>query len=118
MDAYRILCAYERIAGLMAHMVEAARAREWDRLEQLESNCKEFIESLRGTNLDVPMSEPVRVRRVRLIGELLRADTQIRNMTEPRTARLDAWLGGADNRETPRRPGRPLHGLPSRYRTR
>ena len=117
MDAYRILCAYERIAGLMAHMVEAARAREWDRLEQLESSCREFIETLRAANLDVPMSAPLRAQRTRLIGQVLRADAQIRNMIEPRTAQLHTWLGGADNSETARRPRRPLHGLPPRYRT-
>ena len=117
MDAYRILCAYERIAGLMDHMVEAARAREWDRLEQLESSCQQFIKTLRAANLDVQMSPPLRARRTQLLGELLRADAQIRNMTEPWTAQLHAWLGGADSSETARRPVLPLHGLPPQPRT-
>jgi flagellar protein FliT len=116
MDAHRIVSAYERIAGLMAHMVEAARAREWDRLERLQSSCKEFIETLQAANLDVPMSAPLSARRTRLIGQVLRADAQIRNLTEPWTVQLHAWLGVGHN-EVLKRAAHPLHTRPQRHRT-
>ncbi len=93
MDADRILCVYERIAGLMARMVDAARECEWDRLGRLESSCQACITSLKTTNLDVPMTDQLRERRNRLIGEVLRADAQIRELTDPLAARLKPYLG-------------------------
>lgn len=92
MDADRILSVYERIAGLMARMVDAAHAREWDRLGRLESSCKEYINTLKAANLDVPMSRQLRERRTRLISEVLRADGQIREITEPWVAQLQPYL--------------------------
>ena len=93
MDADRILCFYERIAGLMNRMVDAARAREWDRLGRLESSCQTYIRTLKGEVLDVPMSGELRDRRNRLIGEVLRADAAIRELTDPAMARLEPFLG-------------------------
>lgn len=92
MDADRILCFYERIAGLMNRMVEAARAQEWDRLHRLETSCQTYIRTLKGSDLDVPMADELRDRRNRLIGEVLRADAAIRELTEPGMARLRPFL--------------------------
>ena len=93
MDADRILCFYERIAGLMSRMIDAARAREWERLGRLETSCQTYIRTLRGVDLDVPMPDALRDRRNRLIGEVLRADAAIRDLTEPGMARLRPFLG-------------------------
>ena len=93
MDANRVLCFYERIAGLMDRMVDAARAREWDRLGRLESSCQTYIRTLKRADLDVPMSAELRDRRNRLIGEVLRADAAIRELTDPAMARLEPFLG-------------------------
>jgi flagellar protein FliT len=92
MDADRILCFYERIAGLMNRMVDAARASEWDRLGQLESSCQIYIRTLKAANLDVAMTGELRDRRNRLITEVLRADAAIRDLTEPGMARLKPFL--------------------------
>ena len=92
MDAHRILCFYERIAGLMSRMVDAARAREWERLGRLESSCQTYIKTLKDADLDVPMSGELRDRRNRLIGEVLRADAAIRALTDPAMARLEPFL--------------------------
>jgi flagellar protein FliT len=93
MDADRILCVYERIAGLMARMVDAARAQEWEQLGRLETSCQTCIGALKTTNLDVPMTVELRERRNRLIGEVLRADAQIRELTDPLEARLRPYFG-------------------------
>ena len=92
MDADRILCFYERIAGLMNRMVDAARAREWDRLGRLESSCQTYIRTLKDADLDVPMSGVLRDRRNQLIGEVLRADAAIRDLTDPQMARLKPYF--------------------------
>ena len=94
MDADRILSVYERIAGLMTCMVDAARAREWERLGRLETSCQAFIRTLKNTNLEVPMTAQLRKRRNRLIGEVLRADAQIRELTDPLATGLKSYLGG------------------------
>ena len=93
MDADRILCFYERIAGLMNRMVDAARAREWERLGRLETSCQTYIRTLKGTDLNTPMTGELRDRRNRLIGEVLRADAAIRELTDPGLARLTPFLG-------------------------
>lgn len=92
MDADRILCVYERIARLMASMVHAARAREWERLGALETACKAHIGTLKKVNLNIPMDAQLRARRNRLIGEVLRADAEIRDLIEPSAARLRPYL--------------------------
>jgi flagellar protein FliT len=110
MDAHRILSTYEHIAGLMDGMVEAARCREWERLRTLESSCKHLIDKLKRTDLDVPMSQRLRQRRTRLIGEVLRADAQIRDLTEPLAVQLRAFLGGGKDMK------RAVHARPWRSR--
>ena len=95
MEADRILGVYERIAGLMARMVDAARAREWERLGHLELSCKACVAALRAADLDAPMPPDLQHRRTRLIGEVLRADAQIRELTEPWSAQLNRYLGAA-----------------------
>ena len=100
MDADRILCFYERIAGLMGRMVDAARAREWDRLGHLETSCQTYIRTLKAADLNVPMTVELRDRRNRLIGEVLRADAEIRDLTEPGMARLRPLLGTTNKLQT------------------
>lgn len=117
MDPHRILSTYEHIAGLMGRMLEAARAREWERLRVLESNCQESIGKLKSANLDVPMSAPLRKRRTQLIGEVLRADAQIRDLTEPWSAQLRLLLAGGDRRRATRRGGSTPYAKSLRSRT-
>ena len=117
MDPHRILSTYEHIAGLMGRMLEAAGARQWERMRVLESNCKESIEKLKSANLDVPMSAPLRRRRTQLIGEVLRADAQIRDLTEPWSAQLRVLIGGNDRRRATTRGGSMPYAKPLRSRT-
>lgn len=117
MDPHRILSTYEHIAGLMGRMLEAARARQWERLEVLESNCQDSIKKLKSANLDVPMSAPLRKRRTQLIGEVLRADAEIRDLTEPWSAQLRMLLGCGDRRRQPRRAGSVAYANSARSRT-
>ncbi|MDP1673631.1 MAG: flagellar protein FliT [Burkholderiales bacterium] len=85
--------AYERIADLTAAMLEAARAAQWDRLLQLEDECREVFSGLT-TVLDSPSSAPgAQRRKAALIQQVLADDAEIRKLVEPWVAELGQWLG-------------------------
>lgn len=84
---------YEQMCALSTCMVEAARARDWDRLIDLEHS----VEGLRNTLMqDVDAaSTPYEVRRKHdLIQRILRDDAEVRRHTEPWMEQVRRFLTG------------------------
>jgi len=84
---------YERIAGLTAAMLEAARAAQWERLLQLEDECREVFSGLTAVPGSPPPTPEVQRRKAALIRQVLADDAEIRKLVEPWVAELGQWLG-------------------------
>ncbi|MBX3664131.1 MAG: flagellar protein FliT [Burkholderiales bacterium] len=85
--------AYERIASLTAAMLEAARAAHWDRLLQLENECREVFSGLTAAQGNAPPTPDEQRRKAALIQQVLADDAEIRKLVEPWVAELGQWLG-------------------------
>ncbi len=87
-------CAsYERIAGLTAAMLEAARAEQWDLLLQLEDECRAVFSDLTEASAMQQSTPDAQRRRAALIRQVLADDAEIRKLVEPWVAELGQWLG-------------------------
>jgi flagellar protein FliT len=86
---------YERMRGLSAQMVEAARAGDWERLIALEKSVAALRDALLGGEANAGITASEAQRKAELIGGILEDDAEIRRHTEPWMERLRQFLGGA-----------------------
>lgn len=77
---------YEQLSQLTAQMRVAATQGEWDRLVELEKQCRQRVESMKAQDASGPIDESTRLSKVALIRKILADDAEIRNQTEP-------WMG-------------------------
>ena len=97
---------YEQMCVLSTRMVEAARAKDWERLIDLERSVSGLraalvYESVGGT-IDAFEAEKKRA----LIKQILRDDAEVRRHTEPWMEQVWSFLTGAARQRT----GDPAHG--------
>jgi flagellar protein FliT len=95
LSSTKIIAAYEGILAVTAQMLGAARAAEWDRLIELEHECRLLVQSLMlaRSEDDIAMEPAVRKRKFEIIRKVLADDAEIRNLTEPWMQRLQHLLG-------------------------
>ena len=95
---------YRQMSVLSARMVRAARASDWDRLIDLETEVAALREALGesvvldpstggGDSLDVEVGE-----KRRLIQSILRDDAEVRRHTEPWMEKVRMFLGQDNQR--------------------
>lgn len=92
MNGDEIIAIYESISQLTDEMRSAARAGDWDLLAALEAQCGKHIASLRDSEDNVTLPEPLRHRKVDIIKKILEDDRDIRNLTEPGLRKLSALI--------------------------
>ena len=90
-----ILAAYESISATTGHMLAAAKNGDWDRLVALEHDCRALVDTLRSDAAAAPLEHDLRERKAEIIRKVLADDAEIRNLTEPWMAELQAFLGSA-----------------------
>lgn len=95
MNGPQIIAAYEAILALTGQMLEAARNDDWDGLVALEKECKKLVAELVAENTGQPLSGQFRQRKAEIIRKVLADDAEIRNITQPWMAHLQAVLGSA-----------------------
>lgn len=105
-----ILNTYESISATTGHMLEAARNGDWDRLAALERDCRALVEALRSGETTVRLGGDARQRKIEIIRKVLADDAEIRNLTEPWMAELEAFLGSAGRERMIRRAYGSDHG--------
>ena len=88
---------YEQIADASSRMLAAARAEEWDLLTEVERECAQVIDRLRGMGDPETMSGDGRRRRMEIIRQVLSDDAEIRRLAEPWLARMETFLRGCNN---------------------
>ena len=96
MDSQEIITLYEAVSEITDQMLAAARAGDWDQLSILESHCASHVQTLRNGEKPVPLSGPIRERKVEIIHKILANDREIRNLTEPWMAQLSALMNSAN----------------------
>ncbi len=90
-----ILDIYGSIATKTEEMVDAAKSSDWDRLIELEYDCRALIETLRGTDASADAGANFVQRKIAFIRKVLADDAEIRKFTEPWMTELEIYLGNA-----------------------
>ena len=97
MTAYEnVLNIYGSVADKTGQMLDAARNSDWERLVELEKDCRALIETLK--RVDDPAAQPDAhyvQRKTEIIRKVLADDVEIRKHTEPWMEKLQAILGSA-----------------------
>jgi len=88
-----IIACYERVLSIIERMHAAAAAAEWDRLVELERDCKAVVARLMAEKTGESLGPALQQRKGQLIGQVLALDAAIRDITEPRLRELQAFLG-------------------------
>jgi flagellar protein FliT len=95
MNEQDVIAAYESILGCTAQMLEAARASDWERLVEVEQDCRKLVERLIADNTGQPLSGQLQQRKAEIIRKVLADDAEIRNFTQPWMAQLQNIIGSA-----------------------
>ncbi len=101
MNSEQVLSLYETVSELTGRMLAAAESRDWEQLEQLESHCATHIARLKQDEPPATaLPAELRVRKVKVIHQILAHDRQIRDLTTPWLAELSALINstGAERR--------------------
>ncbi|MGE5523033.1 MAG: flagellar protein FliT [Rhodospirillaceae bacterium] len=93
MSATQIITTYERVLALMQRMHAAAGERNWDRLVELETECKSVVGELIAHEEREPLAAAQQQRKLAIIRQLLALDAAIRALTEPWLKQLQVFLG-------------------------
>jgi len=86
MSGRQIVANYERLLVLTELMREAAASGEWDRLIDLELQCRRHVDAMKQADAEAVLDAPARQRKVDLIRRILAHDADIRGRTV-------AWMG-------------------------
>jgi flagellar protein FliT len=94
-----ILDIYARVSVKSGEMVEAAKASDWDKLIELEQECRALVDTLRRddtSNAGAPRPDRGYIqRKYEYIRKVLADDAQVRRYTEPWMEQLQVFLGSA-----------------------
>ena len=93
-----ILDIYDRASAKSGEMLEAAKSSDWDRLIDLERECRALVDNLR--TVDAETSAPSRdqgyvQRKTKLIRKVLADDAEIRRYTQPWMDQLQVLIGSS-----------------------
>jgi len=92
-----ILDTYAQVSVKSGQMLEAAKTSDWDRLVQLEQECRVLVDALRREDTSsekAPRPEQNYIqRKYELIRKVLADDAQIRRYTEPWMEQLQILIG-------------------------
>ncbi|MDL2284137.1 flagellar protein FliT [Oxalobacter sp. OttesenSCG-928-P03] len=93
MDKNTILTVYDKVSGVMGLMVLAAEASDWDRLTELQPQCKAYVDTLRISDHHEGLTDEEIEHKMFLIRKILDDDRRIRELTEPWMKQLADLLG-------------------------
>jgi flagellar protein FliT len=81
---------YEAIATISGRMLMAARNALWNDLVLLQDEYRQLIEALKSAETGVKLDDGERARKFDLIRRILADDAAIRDLANPRMAKLSA----------------------------
>lgn len=86
---------YEAIAAVSGRMLIAARKAHWTDLIGLEDEYLRLVDGLKEAEVGVRLNAAERSRKYELICRILADDAAIRDLANPRMARLATLISGA-----------------------
>lgn len=95
MNSEQVISLYEAMTDLTGQMLAAARVRDWEYLAELESHCASHVEQLKQGEPAAPLPAPLRVRKVKMLHQILEHDRAIRDLTMPWMAELSNLINNA-----------------------
>jgi flagellar protein FliT len=99
---------YEAIAAISVQMVMAARSALWNELVLLQNEYRNLVDALKNAETGVRLSDDERARKFDLIRQILANDATVRDLANPRMAKLQALFA----------PSRPAIVLKELYQAR
>lgn len=88
-----VVHCYGQLASTMSLMAQLARAKEWERLPELEAQCAIVVEQLQRI-APSPMLDPMQLAQAHRLLTSIRADQdQVRSLVEPQLKRLVSTMG-------------------------
>jgi flagellar protein FliT len=81
---------YEAIAAISVQMVGAARGAAWNDLVLLQDEYRHLVDALKNAETGVRLSDDERARKFDLIRQILANDATVRDLANPRMAKLQA----------------------------
>ena len=99
MHPMKTIDLYASIAEASHHMVNAARASNWDALVDAEKECARRVAVLRAhqERADTDIDSGDERRRISILGEILAHDAEIRELTSPWLKQLERFLAGTSS---------------------
>ena len=93
-----VVHCYGQLASTLSLMATLARAKEWDRLPELEAQCAEVVERLRAVSPHESL-DPAQVDEARRLMQRIRADQQaVCELVKPQLAHLVATMADLQKR--------------------
>jgi len=83
---------YQELLLLSAQMLDAARAGNWDAMDELQRIYVAEVDELRRLDHEAGLDDAEAARRHVLLEQILAHDAAIRNLVSPQLARLGALL--------------------------
>lgn len=88
----RIVDRYRRMATASGQMLSAARLDDWDAVCRLENECAALIAELTTMGDLAPADPELRQQKIDLMKRVLADDAEIRLLSQPWLAKLDAMM--------------------------
>jgi flagellar protein FliT len=85
---------YEAIAAVSAQMLTAARDALWNELASMQNEYRQLVDRLKEADVDVRLNDAERGRKYDLIRKILANDAAIRELANPKLAKLSALFAG------------------------
>lgn len=92
MNGQELLLVYENVAAITGQMLSAAQASNWDLLVKLEASCTSQAQVITEHSGQVQLADGERQNKARIIQQILANDRQIRDLVEPRMAKLSEMM--------------------------
>lgn len=96
MQVNDLIASYEAISVITGDMLIAAQSGDWDRLTNLERHCRAAVDRVKNVSAGLELNSQDHLRRREVIRKILADDARIRDLTQPRLAKLMQLLRGSD----------------------
>jgi flagellar protein FliT len=83
MTPVEVISIYNGISQIMGAMVNAAKRRDWQHLQDLENQCRPLTHALMESEAEVELDPALKLEKLDLLRKILADDTAIRRETQP-----------------------------------
>jgi hypothetical protein len=97
-DATRLLACYASIEAASASMLDAARANDWERVDEEQARCAGLVRQARLLGLRTPLGRDAQREKLRILRRILQTEALLRRLSFPWTQRQDVLLAGPSRR--------------------